>query len=101
MKRVFLVPAGIAIAALVPQSADAATNGSNQEQNRSPTDQSVPVAAKPALTPEQTLTTYAVGESLFGFTLERGANGEVIAQHRSHSSHASHSSHVSHYSSRP
>lgn len=37
---------------------------------------------------------------VFGFTLERANNGQLMAYHQSHSSHSSHSSHRSHFSSR-
>jgi hypothetical protein len=86
-----ILPLAAALAALAGLSATAPdpTNAKTAE----PTGRdglSGIAAAKPA--PNRIVTT---GQALLGFTVNKAANGTVVAQHGSHVSHHSHHSHYS------
>ena len=94
MKRAFLISTASAIAALMQHPADAALPDGGKDQKATNSNLGVQTA-KPDLAAVKDVTTYAVGSDLFGFVIECGARGEMVAQHMSHASHASHSSHYS------
>jgi hypothetical protein len=96
MKRAFLVPAAVAVSALSP-NAEAAVPTVNASAQPAETQGDASLAAKRAVieASQKPISSYAVGDSLFGFVLERNDAGQVVADHYSHSSHSSHASHAS------
>jgi hypothetical protein len=99
MKRAFLVPTALAVAAL-SQAADAKISaGANVPAHRLTQDDASLAATRAIIDVQQKpITQYMVGDQLFGFVIERNESGMVVAGHSSHSSHASHASHASHVS---
>lgn len=95
--RTFLAPLPLLVGSLAASTT--ATAGMNEKselltQDSQTGDQS-PLAIKLGQ-----VNDYKVGDDVFGFILNKGENGIMVADHYSHRSHASHASHSSHYSSR-
>lgn len=93
-KRKMIVPLAAALGALAP-----AIPASNADAAVPPKAAENPAPAK-AVSADQVNTVVSTGEDLLGFTIQKNADGTLLAQHYSHSSHASHASHASHFSSR-
>lgn len=96
MQRIFLLP-GAALSALAatalvkPGTADASVEAAKAGAQQG--DEIARAQLKDAIS--KNLTIYKQGDDAYAFSLERGGDGVVVAEHYSHYSHSSHSSHYS------
>lgn len=96
-KHMFLVPVGVAAAALLGSTKPAASNPNAPEPTGSPANE----AATSTASDSMTIRVRTSPDRVDSFLLTRSDDTGLIAHasHDSHSSHASHASHSSHYSS--
>ena len=95
MYKRFLVPVGVAIAALISSESHASLT----PQTKIPSEvEKLTEDLRKSGDPVLQKLTYQLGEEQHALLLLKPASGIIYAQHGSHSSHASHSSHGSHRS---
>lgn len=99
MRKGFLVPVSVAVAALISEQAPAALSQNDVVASASDADKTS-ATTPPVTDPVVGKMPYQVGADVHALVLKRSAQGQVYAQHKSHASHASHSSHGSHRSGR-
>jgi hypothetical protein len=96
MYKNFLVPVGVAVAALISSQSHAALTPS---QTKIPSEvENLTEDLKKSLDTVLQKLTYQLGEEQHSLLLLKPASGIIYAQHGSHASHASHRSHGSHRS---
>lgn len=106
IKRNFLKPVSVVLAALASATSWASSQNSSAPAPLVPENARTNVAdavVNPVTLGESRDILFRQGEDLFKFILQRSESGQSFAYHYSHSSHgshASHSSHSSHYSGR-
>lgn len=95
----FLVPIGIAVAALTAEQAPAAVSQDDVLKRATNADK-MSASPRPSADPVVGKIPFQIGADEHALVLKRSTLGQVYAQHASHSSHASHASHGSHRSGR-
>ena len=94
----FLVPVGVAVAALISSGSHAAPTPA---ETKTPLERGHSTdAVKESSDPVLQKLIYRLGEEQHALVLLKAASGMIYAQHVSHASHASHGSHGSHGSHR-
>ena len=95
MYRKFLVPVGVAVAALISSHSHAALTGAEAEINLEQGKLTEAVKESKDSVIQELI--YQLKEEQHALLLLKPGSGMIYAQHRSHASHASHASHRSGY----
>src|SRR6266513_371189 len=96
----FLIPVGVAVAALISSGAHASENSVETHKTPSLELAASTKAGKESSDPVLKKLLYQIGAEEHALLLRKPASKTMYAQHGSHMSHSSHESHYSHQSHR-